>query len=281
MTRGHRGSLLLRCRAFSSLSSCRFIPALSSRTDPANTRRADALRGQIEEQNRRLAQVEARAEAAAVGAGHPRDVVPTDAELEDALAALEAGTASPGAGSRAWIRLPARSVRNSPAVVERLVRPIFRSRSGNRVVFRVEGGTDPASRSRELVHIDADGNVALATGGRALNVNFGVFERALEFLVANRPGTRLKVFEVEEGWFRAVRGVSTPEQGVGARLNEVDAAGAVIRPAPQAGGISDVRGLPRTVDTRYGEDQLQVPAGLVRELQEFVVPGSGRVVEFL
>ncbi len=27
MTRGHRGSLLLRCRAFSSLSSCRFIPA--------------------------------------------------------------------------------------------------------------------------------------------------------------------------------------------------------------------------------------------------------------
>ena len=32
MTRGHRGSLLLRCRAFSSLSSCRFIPALSPRS---------------------------------------------------------------------------------------------------------------------------------------------------------------------------------------------------------------------------------------------------------
>src|SRR5215212_3937528 len=31
MTWGHRGSLLLRCRAFSSLSSCRFIPALSPR----------------------------------------------------------------------------------------------------------------------------------------------------------------------------------------------------------------------------------------------------------
>src|SRR3954462_7488174 len=27
MTRGHRGSLLLRCRAFSSPSPCRFIPA--------------------------------------------------------------------------------------------------------------------------------------------------------------------------------------------------------------------------------------------------------------
>jgi hypothetical protein len=30
ITRGHRASLLLRCRAFSSLSSCRFIPALST-----------------------------------------------------------------------------------------------------------------------------------------------------------------------------------------------------------------------------------------------------------
>src|SRR5664279_3992344 len=29
MTRGHRGSLLLRCRAFPSPPSCRFIPALS------------------------------------------------------------------------------------------------------------------------------------------------------------------------------------------------------------------------------------------------------------
>ena len=28
MTRGHRGSLLLRCRALSSPSPCRFIPAL-------------------------------------------------------------------------------------------------------------------------------------------------------------------------------------------------------------------------------------------------------------
>src|SRR6266571_7835273 len=31
MTRGHRGSLLLRCRALSSPSPCRFIPALSPR----------------------------------------------------------------------------------------------------------------------------------------------------------------------------------------------------------------------------------------------------------
>src|SRR5664280_3794042 len=33
MTRGHRGSLLLRCRAFPSPPSCRFIPALSDDRD--------------------------------------------------------------------------------------------------------------------------------------------------------------------------------------------------------------------------------------------------------
>jgi len=38
MTWGHRGSLLLRCRAFSSLSSCRFIPALSPRSPPPGRR---------------------------------------------------------------------------------------------------------------------------------------------------------------------------------------------------------------------------------------------------
>src|SRR5664279_3771937 len=33
MTRGHRGSLLLRCRAFPSPPPCRFIPALSDDCD--------------------------------------------------------------------------------------------------------------------------------------------------------------------------------------------------------------------------------------------------------
>src|SRR5664279_4804300 len=37
MTRGHRGSLLLRCRAFPSPPSCRFIPALSD--DRVSTQR--------------------------------------------------------------------------------------------------------------------------------------------------------------------------------------------------------------------------------------------------
>ena len=46
MTRGHRGSLLLRCRAFSSLSSCRFIPAhpTSTRSPPDAPRRRTGAR---------------------------------------------------------------------------------------------------------------------------------------------------------------------------------------------------------------------------------------------
>jgi hypothetical protein len=36
MTRGHRGALTLRCRALSSPSPCRFIPALSKTTGHAH-----------------------------------------------------------------------------------------------------------------------------------------------------------------------------------------------------------------------------------------------------
>jgi hypothetical protein len=43
MTRGHRGSLLLRCRAFSSLSSRRFIPAHPTFTRNRSMREASAL----------------------------------------------------------------------------------------------------------------------------------------------------------------------------------------------------------------------------------------------
>ena len=43
MTRGHRGSLLLRCRDLSSPSPCRFIPALSE----SKRRASDSPRGAI------------------------------------------------------------------------------------------------------------------------------------------------------------------------------------------------------------------------------------------
>ncbi|MFE5813197.1 hypothetical protein ACFQ6S_07320 [Streptomyces sp. NPDC056479] len=254
-----------------------------------NARRAAAKRAEADKLERRAdiaesagEQARAQAEQLPAGAGpKPADVVPTDPELDAAFAALESGTSATG-GPQAWVRLPVRAVRGNAPVLERLVRPLFRSLSGNRVVFRVEGGSGTA-QSRSFVNIDQAGNVRLATGGKALNLNFGVFERAVEFLLENRSGARLKVFEVEENWFQAMRGVSTPEQGKAARFvvtEPVTGARTPLHGPGQAPGISDVPGLPRIVDTRYGVDQLQVPAELLPELQEFIVPNTGRVLEF-
>jgi hypothetical protein len=199
--------------------------------------------------------------------GRAAVALPSAAEAETVLARLEAAgaDAAAGVGTQAWIRVPLQTVRQGQAALERVVRPVFRSRTGNRVVFRVQGGTGAAA-SQDMVRIDANGGVQLATRGRALNLNFGVFERAVEFLLAHRRGARLVVFEVEEGWFRSLRSAATPERG---------------QPVvPGAPGIRDVTGVPRTVDVRFGPDQLQVPASLVPELGEFIVPNSGRVLEF-
>jgi hypothetical protein len=196
--------------------------------------------------------------------GGERLALPSAGEVDAALSGIEAGTPPPGAGA-IWIRVPASAAHDAEAVAAR-VRPLFRSRTGNRVVFRVEGGTDADARSHEMLRVDPDGNVTVLRADRALNLNFGVFERAAEFLIAHRRGARLVVFEVEEGWFQALRSAASPEQG---------------RPAvPGAPGISAVTDVPRTVDVRFGQDQLQIPDSLQAELQEFIVPGSGRVLEF-
>jgi hypothetical protein len=167
------------------------------------------------------------------------------------------------ARAETWIRIGLDEIERDPAAIERLVRPIFRSRSGNRVVFRVEGGSSPHARSQELINIGANGHVGLARG--TLNVNFGVFERAIEFILEHRPGSRLKVFEVDEGWFQSLRSGSIPERGVPAD--------------PSLPRLQDIKGQPRTVDIRFGEDQLQIPPNLVDEFEKFIIPGSGRVVE--
>ncbi|MFE5588113.1 hypothetical protein ACFQ87_43745, partial [Kitasatospora sp. NPDC056531] len=173
-------------------------------------------------------------------------------------------------------------VRDHPELLERVVRPVFRSRTGNRVVFRIEGGTPPAA-SRERVPIDVNGNArVLKADTDPINLNFGVFERAVEFLIGARPGARLKVFEVEEGWFRAFRSHAVPEQGEPASLlgRPPGAPPEQAVPLPPPPKLKEVTGRPRVVDTRYGQDQLQVPENLIPELNEFIVPGSGRVVEF-
>ncbi|MGW7528523.1 hypothetical protein [Streptomyces sp. NPDC054783] len=259
--------LLERARAAEAKGNARRAAALRNE--------ADALRAEIEAG--RSTAAEARRQAARETADLPE--LPTPADVERALERLEAGGGTGTTGAQTWIRLPVR-LPNHPELLERLVRPVFRSRTGNRVVFRLEGGTPPAA-SWERIAIDAGGNVRV-TGSGALNVNFGVFEQAVQWLVKSRPGAKLKVFEVEEGWFRAFGGHAVPEQGdpapvmgrpPGAPLSQAT-------PLPTPPGLSEVSGRPRTVDTRYARDQLQIPETLIPELNEFIVPGSGRVVEF-
>lgn len=196
----------------------------------------------------------------------------TDAQIgslvDDMFDQLQAGP---------WIRLPAQRGLTPPES-DALTRLMFTSRSGNPVVFRVEGGHG-TSRSREYIRIGREGDVRIDTGNADLNVNVGSFERAIEFMIAHRPGSTLKMFEVEGAWLRNLRGAAVPEQGMPARLQETLSTGEVV-PLPQSSRLADVRGTARTVDTRQAADQLQIDDSLLRELEEFIIPGTGREIRF-
>ncbi|MGX2998567.1 hypothetical protein JNUCC64_30610 [Streptomyces sp. JNUCC 64] len=247
-------------------------------------RRALVKRQEAEELGPRLREQEEQAAAIrADAAGRPGDQLPTDPEITALIDRLERGAGAPGTGPQAWVTLPARKLEAHPEALPWVVRTVFRSRSGHRVVFRVQGGTSSAKRSRNLVTVKEDGNVVLRPDGHDLYLNFGVYERAVEFLAVNRKDAQLVVFEIEEEYFRRIRGIATPQVGHPAKLLVEDPVTGVkspFAPPDELPGITDVRRVPRTVDTRDAVDQLQIPSGQVPELQEFVVPGSGRVVEF-
>lgn len=216
-------------------------------------KQADSLEEEAAELLRQSGSLHLEAERVTAGQ-KPTPVLPGPEDLEQLFEQARVET---------WIRIPLDEIERHPESIERLARLIFRSRSGNRVVFRVEGGASPHARSHELINI-SEGHVQLAN--ETLNVNFGVFERAIEFLIEHRPGARLKVFEIEEAWFESLRSSAIPERGV--------------RVDPSLPKLKDVQGAPRNVDVRFGEDQLQIPPELIKELKQFIVPNSGRVVEF-
>ncbi|MEW2352934.1 hypothetical protein [Spirillospora sp. NPDC029432] len=218
--------------------------------DAHNPARAERLRALAK---RELADAAAlRTRAAGFPHGGPLPELPGPREAEEAIDALvrRGGAAESGT----LVRVPRAASEHHPELIERLVRPVFRSRTGNRVVFRVEGGTGIHS-SKAYHSVGRDGSVSINTKGDMLNLNFGVFERALEFLIGHRPGGRLVVYEIDEAWFSALRGSARPE----------------LEAPPET---------TRLVDVRFAEDQLQLPPDLIPELLEFVVPGSGRVLEF-
>ncbi len=150
-------------------------------------------------------------------------------------------------------RVPLSRVERNPGLLERLVRPLLRSRTGNRVVFRVE-----SERSRQLISVGRDRSVRVAQGVTH-HLNFGSWDRALEFVRQSARGrARIIIFEVDEDWVRSLRSAAIPEYGTG-----------------ELGGR-----LPRLVDVRFAEDQMEIPPRLTGELQRFVVPRSGIVLEF-
>jgi hypothetical protein len=168
---------------------------------------------------------------------------PTPEELE-----LAFEMAQPEHG--VFVQVGLDEIERHPEKLERLLRPIMRSSTGNRVVFRVDGGG-----SRSLISIDAANNVTIERG-HTIHLDFGSVERAREFLQKRGSGSRIVAFEVSEEWVRSLRSAALPERDTGL-----------------------LHGQARLVDVRYAEDQMEIPAHLVEELQQFIIPGSGRVVE--
>lgn len=150
------------------------------------------------------------------------------------------------------IRVPLARAERNPSLLPRLLRPLMQSRTGNRVVFRVEGGG-----SRQLITLAANGDVTIARGS-TIHLNFGSYDRAVEFLQQNRrPGARIIAFEVNEQWVQSARSAAIPEFRTGS-----------------------LRGKqPRLVDIRFAEDQMEIPASLIDEFLQFIIPGSGRVLQ--
>ncbi|MBO3103838.1 hypothetical protein [Cellulomonas fengjieae] len=257
-------------------------------------RRADALLGEAAHREAQAAEAGRLADelAGPPAPGAPPRVgdVPTDLpgddpagladELDAALGALEAGTGTRQQG--VWIQLPARQP--GPEQARALSRLMFTSRTGNPVVFRIEGGSGGvARRSREYISIDQHGNTRIHAGGDKLNLNIGSFERAVEFILEARPGARLKMFEIDAGYLRNLRSTITPEQGLATRLVPVGPDGLPVpgaTPTATPGRIADVQGAGRYVDTRQAADQIQLDGPIAAELNDFVIPRSGRVLDF-
>lgn len=219
--------------------------------DSHNPRRARRLRQEANELLAEAAALETqaarlRAESQEFASGRRSATadLPGPEDVDALFARLEAE--GPG-----LVQVPLSDVERNPALLPRLLRPLLEGEGGGRLVFRVE-----SERSRKLVRVDAQGNVTIE-GGASAHLNFGSFERAVEFVLNNSEGqARIYSFEVDEAWVRSVRSAGMPEHGTG-----------------------DLHGQPRVVDVRFADDQLEIPAPLIGELNRFIVPGSGKVHE--
>lgn len=165
------------------------------------------------------------------------------------------------------LRVPLSDLERNPALLPRLIRPLLSGEAGGRMVFRVE-----SERSRSLVHVDSSGNVRIE-GGAMAHLNFGSFERAMEFVAnSSRGQARIIQFEIDENWMRSARSAAIPETMMVQDGNR-------MRPARSPTLDQMAERVPALVDVRFGHDQLGLPPGLIGEANRFIVPGSGRVHE--
>lgn len=222
------------------------------RTEAYNPRRAAAIRAEVDAMVTAAAALQDRANALR---GHADDYAsgrrPVAADLPDADE-LHARLDSLTPEESGLVNVPRSEAERHPDMLERLARALISGEDGGRLVFRVE-----SERSRQLISLDAAGNVTVA-GGASVHLNFGSFERAIEFVLDHSRGAaRIFAFEVDEAWVRSARSAAIPEHETGA-----------------LGGRQ-----PRLVDVRFGDDQMEIPPGLISEMNRFITPGSGMVFD--
>jgi hypothetical protein len=221
-------------------------------TESFNPRRAAVIHAEVDALMAQVFDLEAQA---GVLRGHADDFAsgrhPVDADLPTA-ADLEAHLDSLTPEASGLVGMKRSDTERHPETLERLARALLSGEEGGRLVFRVE-----SERSRQLISLDANGNVTVA-GGASVHLNFGSFERAVEFVLDHSRGAaRIYAFEVDEAWVRAARSAAIPEQDTAA-----------------LGGRQ-----PRLVDVRFGDDQMEIPPGLIGEMNRFITPGSGMVFD--
>jgi RHS repeat-associated protein len=121
--------------------------------------------------------------------------------------------------------------------------------------YRVQGGSPPLA-SRNLVQVDAAGNVTFKNS--TLNVSVGNMEHAQYFL-NQRQGARITSFEVPKWFHELAIDAAIPQKGY--RTNPMN-----------QGGLA-----PKIVDPTTPGLSLELPPIWSQWLNEVAVPGSGKV----
>jgi hypothetical protein len=210
-----------------------------------STSKAGQFKSQADALRKDAAALRDEASTYASGAKPATDVVPSADEVDAAIDRLAAGEGPP----QQVMRVPLSQAERTAEDLPRLTRGLLKTSRG-RVVFRVEG-----SGSRTLLNVDtATGGVTTSPGTTYLN--FGSIERALEFLAKRGPGARIVAFEVEESWVQSVRSAAIPEQGTKFLTGKT----------------------PKLVDVRFAEDQFEIPAEMLPDMEKCIVPGSAKVI---